>query len=248
MAERGEKNAGWHTLSFIVIPVLRSLAKFRMAGLDNIPKRGAFIAAPNHMTDLDPLVLAYILWRGDRVPRFLAKASLFKVPVLGWVMRRTGQVPVHRGGAKGADPLAAASQIVAKGHGVIVYPEGTLTRDPDLWPMRGKSGAVRLALEHDIPLVPIAHWGVQRILPRWSKKLSLVPRKDVDVLVGEPIDLSPWKSRAKEPAALAEATAHVMDEITALLEKVRHEKAPAERWDPAAHGQSEYGRPGDDGN
>lgn len=245
MSGRGEKNAGWYALSFIVIPTLRSIAKFRMEGLDNIPKRGAFIAAPNHMTDLDPLFLAYILWHGDRVPRFLAKASLFTVPVVGWVLRRTGQVPVSRGGL-GAGSLAAARQILENGNGVIVYPEGTLTRDPDLWPMRGKKGAVLLALEYDIPLVPIAHWGVQRILPRWSKKPSLVPRKQVDVLVGPPVDLSRWKGRARDSAALTEATEHVMNAITALLEEIRHEEAPAERWDPTAHGQSEFGRPGDE--
>jgi 1-acyl-sn-glycerol-3-phosphate acyltransferase len=108
--------------------------------------------------------------------------------------------------------------------------------------MRGKSGAVRLALEHDIPIIPCAHWGAQEILPRYSKKLSLFPRKDVEIIIGEPVDLSPWKDAPRTSATFAAATNAVMQDVTALLEELRGEKAPVERWDPAAHGQTEFGR------
>ena len=129
------------------------------------------------------------------------------------------------------------------GRGVIVYPEGTLTRDPDLWPMRGKSGAVRLALAGEIPLIPMAHWGTQKIMARYQKGLSLwPPRKTVDVLIGDPVDLSDLYGRSGERAALVEANDRLMAAITALLEELRGEKAPAERWNPADHGQKETGR------
>src|SRR5690606_19691887 len=105
---------------------------------------------------------------------------------------------------------------------VIVYPEGTLTRDPGEWPMRGKSGAVRLALDHGIPLVPAAHWGVQTILPRYGGRLSLFPRKRVEMLVGAPLDLSPWAGRS-DPEAYAEATTALMNEIARLLGELRGE-------------------------
>ena len=108
--------------------------------------------------------------------------------------------------------------------------------------MRGKSGAVRIALETGVPLIPAAHWGAQKILPRWSKRFSLFPRKTVDIIIGEPLDMSRWAGRPLDSATLSEATLHVMQAITALLEGLRGETAPVERWDPAAHGQSEFGR------
>jgi len=239
---RREKTFGWRLLAGVVVPFLRLVGRYRFRDLDKVPASGPFVFAPNHYTDLDPLVTAYTLWRAGRVPRFLAKASLFRVPVVGAILRATGQIPVERGGA-GRDPLAAAGRLVSEELAVIVYPEGTHTRDPDYWPMRGKSGAVRLALEHDVPLIPCAHWGVQRILPRYSSRISLFPRKDVDIVVGDPVDLSPWRGRPLDATVLAEATHALMQAITALLEDLRGEEAPAKRWDPAEHGQREFGRP-----
>lgn len=236
-----EKLFRWYVIAAIAIPLFEAVGRYRMRGLDNIPKRGAVVIAPNHVSNFDPLTTAYLVWRGGRVPRFLAKASLFKVPVLRWILDITGQIPVERGGG-GPDPLVAAKRLIDEELAVIVYPEGTLTRDPDEWPMRGKSGAVRLALQHGIPLVPAAHWGVQQILPRYQGKFRPIPRKDVEMLVGPPLDLSPWKGRESDPAALAEATTALMDAIAALVGELRGETPPAERWNPLAHGQSEYGK------
>ena len=116
-------------------------------------------------------MVGMVAWKLGRLPRFLAKGSLFRVPVVGWFLRKSGQVPVERGGsARGAAPLQAAQQIVDDGGIVIVYPEGSLTRDPDLWPMRGKTGAARMALEHDIPVIPMAHWGTQQVMARYGRR------------------------------------------------------------------------------
>jgi 1-acyl-sn-glycerol-3-phosphate acyltransferase len=236
---RPEKILRWRIVAALCIPIFEIVGRYRMRGLDHIPKRGAFVISPNHLTNFDPLTTAYLVWRGGRVPRFLAKASLFRVPVMGALLRFTGQIPVERDGS-GPDPLRAATRLLDEELAVIVYPEGTLTRDPDEWPMRGKSGAVRLALQHDIPLVPMAHWGVQRILPRYGGKLSL-RRHDVEMLVGPPIDLSPWKGRT-DGAALAEATTVLMDEIARLLGELRGATPPPTRWNPTEHGQSEWGK------
>ncbi|HWV49973.1 MAG TPA: lysophospholipid acyltransferase family protein, partial [Microbacterium sp.] len=157
----------------------------------------------------------------------------------------TGMIPVARAASATAakQTMAQARELVEHGRGVIVYPEGTLTRDPELWPMRGKSGAVRLALAGDIPLIPMAQWGTQEIMGRYQKGLKLwPPRKPVQVIIGDPIDLSDLKGRVGDQAALNEATGRLMDAITALLEQVRHEKAPAQRWNPTDHGQKETGR------
>jgi len=125
---------------------------------------------------------------------------------------------------------------------VVVYPEGTLTRDPELWPMRGKTGAVRIALEQGIPIVPAAHWGTQHVMERYSKKISFFPRKTISVKIGDPVDLSAFRERSLDTATLNEATAVVMSAITGLLEDLRGEKAPVKRWNPAEHNQKETGR------
>jgi 1-acyl-sn-glycerol-3-phosphate acyltransferase len=125
---------------------------------------------------------------------------------------------------------------------VVVYPEGSLTRDPDLWPMRGKTGAVRMALEAGVPLIPAAHWGTQLVMPRYAKKISVFPRKTILVKIGDPVDLSAFEGRGLDPATLNEATAVLMAAITALLADLRGEPAPAEPWDPSKHKQSETGR------
>jgi 1-acyl-sn-glycerol-3-phosphate acyltransferase len=240
---KGEKTFGWRVLAVVVIPFLQLVGRYRIVGSVRIPKTGAVIIAPNHVTNIDPLVTAYVVWRAGRVPRFLAKASLFRVPVVGAVLRGTGQIPVERAGRqREGDPLDRASGLVSDGLALLVYPEGTLTRDPDLWPMRGKTGAVRLALEYDVPIIPMAHWGAQRILPRYSKRLSLFPRKNVDVLIGEPVDLGRFRDAPRTSAMYAEATEVVMQSITVLVQELRGEQAPTKRWDPADHGQTEFGK------
>ena len=142
-----EKIPIFRFLAGIAVPLLGAISKMRLSGTENVPQSGAFVLTPNHFSEIDPIVIGVAMWKVGRMPRYLAKASMFKVPVLGWIMRTSGQIPVDRAG-RGADPLAAAKHIAETGSAVIVYPEGTLTREPDLWPMRGKSGAVRLSLIH----------------------------------------------------------------------------------------------------
>ena len=207
-----------------------------------MPQSGAFVLAPNHYSEIDPLVIGAGVWKLGRAPRFLAKASLFKNPVLGWLLRTSGQIPVERAGSKSHRALRAAEELVEKGRMVVVYPEGSLTRDPDLWPMRGKTGAVRIALERDIPIIPAAHWGTQKLMPRYGKKIHPFPRKTIDVIIGDPLDLSAYRGRPLTQSTLLEATGELMDAIAELLAELRGEPAPAERWDPTQHGQKETGR------
>ncbi|MGN7976587.1 lysophospholipid acyltransferase family protein [Microbacterium sp. 22195] len=243
-SERSRPSLFW-VLAVLVIPPMSLLAKIRVTGAEKLPRQGAFVLAPNHYSELDPLIVAMSVYRLGRLPRFMAKESLFRMPVVGWLLKRTGMIPVSRSASAAAakQTLKQSAELVEHGRGVIVYPEGTLTRDPDLWPMRGKSGAVRLALSGDLPLIPMAQWGTQEIMGRYQKGLSLWPlRKPVNVLIGDPVDLSDLRGRASEPAVLNEATARLMAAITALLEQLRDEKAPATRWNPTDHGQKETGR------
>ena len=243
MPRRSERTPAFRALAGVVVPPLSLMADIRLHHAERVPQSGAFVLAPNHMSEIDPLVTAVALWKAGRVPRFMAKESLFRVPGLGAIMRGTGQIPVDRGGiVRGADPMAAARALVEQRLAVIIYPEGTLTRDPELWPMRGKSGAVRMALQADVPLIPVAHWGAQRLMPRYGRGIRPIPRKRIDVVFGEPVDLSAYRGGPMDQATLLRATDAVMQSITGMLEELRGESAPAERWDPARHGQDETGR------
>ena len=238
---RSEKTLIFRVYGFLLLPFMHVVGRYRIMGAENIPATGAFVLAPNHYSNIDPVVIGLGIWSTGRMPRYLAKASLFRIPVIGWLLRQSGQIPVERAGRNTADPLARARHIADEGLALVIYPEGTLTREPDYWPMRGKFGAVRTALESGIPLIPAASWGAQLILPRYSKKISLFPRKKVDIVFGAPVDLSEFAGKPLDGATLSAATNKLMDAITALLEDLRGEKAPAERWDPAKHGQSEIG-------
>jgi 1-acyl-sn-glycerol-3-phosphate acyltransferase len=225
----------------IVRPSMNLLMNKKWDGLEKLPA-GGFIAAPNHCTEIDPLVVGHMLYNQKRMPHFLAKGGLFKAPVLGAVLHATKQIPVERSTAGANRSLQIAKEVVDEGGAIVIYPEGTLTRDPDLWPMKGHTGAARMALESGIPVVPIAHWGAHQVFPRYAKRFHLFPRKTSRLLVGDPVDLSAFQGRPLDKATLTAATAVIMDAITALLATLRGEQPPAERWDPAVHNQSKHGR------
>lgn len=231
-------------LAATAAPLVSLFAKLEIEGAEKLPREGAYVLAPNHYSEFDPLIVALAVWKMGRAPRFMAKESLFRIPGLGWILRSTGMVPVARSSSRASakQTLETAEVLVEHGRGLIVYPEGTLTRDPDMWPMRGKTGAVRLAVEGGIPLIPMAHWGTEKIMPRYGK-LSLWPlRKRVRVLVGDPIDVSGLRTGTPQPAALVDATDRLMAEVARLQSVLRGEPAPAERWNPADHAQKETGR------
>ncbi|HLP23362.1 MAG TPA: lysophospholipid acyltransferase family protein [Microbacteriaceae bacterium] len=227
-------------LGVLVLPLWACLVRYRYHGRA-LPLEGAFVLAPNHNSEIDPIVMGVAAWKLGRAPRFMAKASLFRIPVLKWLLNASGQIPVERSGSRSHSAFRAAERLVERGQMVIVYPEGTLTRDPELWPMRGKTGAIRLALEHNIPVIPVAHWGTQALMPRYGKRIHGFPRKTIHINIGAPLDLSDVTAKA-DAAALTDATDRLMAEIARLLGELRGELAPATRWDPVAHKQSETGR------
>lgn len=238
-AEKVKPSFFW-LLAVLVLPLWSLSVRYRFHGR-SLPLTGAFVMSPNHYSEIDPVVTGVAAWKLGRAPRFMAKASLFKVPVLKWLLNGSGQIPVERAGSKSHTAFRAAQALVAKGRMVIVYPEGSLTRDPDMWPMRGKTGAVRLALEHGIPIIPVAHWGTQQVMARYSKKVHLLQRKVIDINVGEPMDLSAYAGKT-DAASLNAATDELMAKIAELLAELRNEPAPETRWDPSKHKQSETGR------
>lgn len=221
----------YRVLAGLIRPLLFATTVRDWKGAEHLPTQGGFVAAGNHLSNFDPLTFAHFLYDNGRAPRVLAKSSLWKVPGLGWALSRSGQIPVHRNTSSAGRSLEPAVAALRDGTCVAVFPEGTLTRDPDLWPMTAKTGVARLALDADVPVIPIAQWGAQDILPRYSKRLRPFPRKRVWVHAGPAVDLDDLRARPRDAATLREATARVMDAITALLEEIRGEQAPEVRFD-----------------
>lgn len=210
-------------------------------GGENIPATGGCVVVFNHVSHLDPLIAAHFLYDHGRIARYLAKSGLFKNAALGGFLKSAGQIPVERESANAHGAYAAAVDAVREGQCVVVYPEGSLTRDPDLWPMRGKSGAARIALATGCPVVPVGQWGPQEILAPYSPKPDFFPLKTVQLRAGPPVELADLIGKEATKEDVAEATDRIMAALTALLEDLRGEKAPAVRFDPLTAGLSRTG-------
>jgi 1-acyl-sn-glycerol-3-phosphate acyltransferase len=216
----------------IVIPLIKLITKRTWIGAENIPKTGAVIVANNHLSYFDVLNFAHFLFSNGRAPRFLGKVEVFKVPIIGRILLAAGQVPVERETPNAGKAVDHAKRLLEAGHLLGVYPEGTLSRDLGHWPMVAKTGLARLALTTKTPVIPVAQWGSQIMMPTYSKKLKLFPRTHITLVAGKPVDLSPWYGKGDDPEALIAATAKIMLEITTLLEQIRGEKRPEVIFDP----------------
>lgn len=211
-------------------PFLRTAVSWDIRGTEQLTEedRGVIVAA-NHLSWFDPLVVSYALWRADRPPRFLAKEPLFRVPVIGRIIRGAGQIPVYRETKDAANAIRDALTALANGECVAVYPEGTMTRDPELWPMSAKTGAVRMALLSGSPLLPMAQWGPQDVMAPYVKEFRILPRKTMHVRVGRPIDLEDLMGQPVDAQTMRVAGERLMDAITTLLAEIRQEDPPATR-------------------
>ena len=224
-----------------VLPFVTATTRPEWSGWEHLPPEGGFVAAPNHLSYFDPFSVAHFLYKGGCAPYFLGKEEVFRVPVIGPLLLASGQVPVYRKTGRAVDAYRAAVQGVEGGKCIVVFPEGTLTRDPDLWPMVGKTGAARVALETRKPVIPIAHWGDQKIMPTYGKGIHLIPRHRIQVAAGPAVDLDDLYRRPIDVGTLKEATDRIMARITGLLEGLRGEVAPTVRHDPKRLGQSDIG-------
>jgi 1-acyl-sn-glycerol-3-phosphate acyltransferase len=231
---RERRTAAFWVAVVILKPLLLTLTAPRWSGGEHVPGEGGVVIAANHISHADPFTFALFVYDQGRLPRFLAKSELFGIPVARRILAATGQIPVHRLTADAAQAFSAAVAAVQEGKAVVVYPEGTLTRQPDLWPMVGKTGAARIALTSGAPVVPVAQWGVHRILYPYAKRPVLRWRTPVQTRAGAPVDLDDLRGRPLTPETTREATERIMTAITTLLEELRDERAPAVRFDHRA--------------
>ena len=220
----------------ILKPLLLATTKREWVDAEKVPATGGLVIAMNHLSHIDPITAAHLLTDYGRLPRYLAKAGLFDVKVVGSFMRGAGQIPVERASVNAVGAYAAAVEAVRAGECVVVYPEGTITRDPNGWPMVGKSGAARIALETGCPVIPIGQWGAQDLLPAYSLRPHFFPRATIRMRVGDPVDLGDLLDLPGSNEVTAEASHRIMSAITELVSEIRGEDAPAERYDMRVSG------------
>jgi 1-acyl-sn-glycerol-3-phosphate acyltransferase len=234
----------WRRFAVAVIkPTMTIMTRRTWSGMEHVPQSGGMIFAANHISHADPMACAHFVYDSGRWPQFLAKASLFKVPLFGRFLHAVRQIPVHRGTADAAKAIEAAVAAVKDGDSVIIYPEGTNTRDPQLWPMRGKTGVARLALATGAPVIPLVMWGPQRLYDPRTKKFRPVPRTPVTVIAGPPVDLSPWAGAPPTTQTLYEITDAIMRAVRDILAEIRGETPPA-LWTPGRGADSTVDRSG----
>ncbi|HSN07374.1 MAG TPA: lysophospholipid acyltransferase family protein [Candidatus Angelobacter sp.] len=239
----GKRLGFWYGLAVCLLrPALLLLTKRDWRGAENLRadvlpdgSQEGIVVCPNHISWFDPLESAHFLYDNGRPPRYLGKESVFRVPVVGRIIRGAGQIPVYRETSDAAQSVRDAVDAVEKGECVVVYPEGTISRDPGLWPMTGKTGAARIALTTGASVVPLAQWGAQEVIGPYRNEFRILPRKVMRVTAGPPVDLDDLRGRTLDGATLREATERIMAAITTLLEGIRGETAPAERFDIKAH-------------
>lgn len=224
----GEKmGSGWRLAWLVLYYPVSSLFRLRYLHIERMPPHGAAILVTNHVNHVDPFLVSKFVLDAARTPHFLAKESIFEVPVIGWGMRRMGHIPVNRGTVDARQSLSAAVDALERGQLIVLHPEGTVTRDPDGWPMAGKTGAARLAtLVPEVPVIPIAQWGVQESIDLYRKKVRLVPRPKHTLSIGEPIDLSAFAGRAATPALLREVTDVIVKRLRDDVAQLRGLPAP----------------------
>jgi 1-acyl-sn-glycerol-3-phosphate acyltransferase len=194
----------------------------------DVLRRGPLILAANHISPADPAVMMAACRAAGIAPRIMATGGVFRTPVLGTLMRASGQIRVDRRSATVARALDDAVAALREDSIVLIYPEGRIGLDPGLWPERGKTGAARLALATGTPVVPVAQWGGHELMPyeaagvgAYARALrhDLRHRPVVRVAFGVPVDLSGLAADA--PGDAQRATDRIVDAITATLAPLR---------------------------
>ncbi|WP_062211749.1 lysophospholipid acyltransferase family protein [Demequina oxidasica] len=218
----------YRAVACVLRPIVSAMTRKDWHGKENLPRDTGFIAVSNHVSYADPITFAHFLYNNGHPPRFLAKSSLFDIPIAGRLLRNLDQIPVYRGTKRARDALDMGATVLDRGDMIAVFPEGTLTKDPQMWPMVARTGAARMALEQNVPVIPVAQWGADKLLSPYSKTLKPFPRKTITVIAGPPVDLDEFRGQPIDSVLLRAATNKIMATLTSMLEDIRGESAPAE--------------------
>ncbi len=214
-------------------PIMRALTRQDWQGAQCLPARGGCVIAANHISHADPFAVAHFLFDNGHPPFFLGKASLFELPLLGRWLTACEQVPVHRGDGRAVEAFRDAVAAVDAGRCVVVMPESTITKDPLGWPMAGKTGAARMALQTGVPVLPLGQWGAQELLEPGGR-FRPWGRPVMRMRLGPPVSLDDLRQRPLDARGLREATQRIMSAITTQVSLLRGEPAPEGVWDRVA--------------
>ncbi len=213
--------------------VLRSRSKVKAWGLENVPEEGVFITACTHVTMFDVFVPMTALFHQGRRPRYMAKAELANWPILGKWFQLVGMQPVPRRSGKAREIEEESIKILTSGRPLSVWPEGTVTRDPQKWPMSMKPGVGVIALEasrrlgHQIPLFCAVVWGAASINHWWPW-----PKKNIVMCYDTQLDYSDLLQGSESWGELpplesaAELARRIRVRMTQIMEEIRGEKSP----------------------
>jgi len=204
----------WFMKNLVAGPLLRTVFRPWVVGLDNIPKTGGVILASNHLSFIDSIFLPLLI---DRRIYFLAKSDYFTGKGLkNWAVKHfllgTGMLPIDRSGGKASEAsLNTGLQVVAKGNVLGIYPEGT--RSPDGKMYRGRTGVARMILEGHVPVVPVAMVDTEKVMPIGSK----IPKvRRIGVIFGEPLDFSRFEGLEGDRFILRSITDEIMYELSRI--------------------------------
>lgn len=229
---QSQRGFWYRVVEFILRPILKAATARDWRGGEHLRVDQGIVVAMNHLSWFDPFVAAHFVNDNGRPVRFLAKAEVFKIPLLGSILKSAGQIPVQRGNSDAAaGSLREAFVAIENGQCVVIYPEGTLTRDPNLWPMTAKTGVARIALTTGAPVIPAAQWGPQDVLAPYTKRIRLLPRKTMHVWAGPAVDLDDLRNQPITANSLREATERIMRDITKILSEQRGETPPPVPFD-----------------
>jgi 1-acyl-sn-glycerol-3-phosphate acyltransferase len=208
-------DVAYWVLKSLLSPILRLLWRVDVEGRENIPRRGAVIVAPNHVSFCDSLFVPLVIRR--RVT-FVAKAEYFDSWKTAWFFRAAGQIPMRReGGSASERALATAREVLSDGGVLGIYPEGT--RSPDGRLYRGHTGVARLALGCGATVIPVGLVGTTDVQGRGSNMMR--PFRRVTIRFGPPLDLSRFEgASATDPLTLRTVTDELMFEIRRLSGQV----------------------------
>jgi 1-acyl-sn-glycerol-3-phosphate acyltransferase len=202
---------------WVIGPLLTTVFRPWVKGLENVPRTGPLIVVCNHLSFVDSVFLPLMI---DRQMAFLAKSDYFTGKgIKGWFIRffmtSAGQLPIDRSGGKASEAsLNAGLQVLAEGGVLAIYPEGT--RSPDGRMYRGRTGVARMILEAQVPVIPAAVIGTEKVMPLGSN-IPKVHR--VGVVIGEPLDFSRFEGMESDRFVLRSITDEIIYEMNKLSEQ-----------------------------
>ena len=215
--ERERKSAAepmwwfWRSAARHCRHLMAVFGKFEVTGrIDPELLRGPLLIAPNHIGNFDTLLIAVAMARVGLEPRFLVTGGLMTAPVIGKLLERSGNLRVERGKADAARSMELVDIALRHGAHLCIYQEGRVSLDPGLWPERGKTGLARIALDHNVPVIPVAQWGAHAVTKYEDGKQmlsstvsSIWRRPTLKVHFGEPVDLSDLQANRRGDAIRA---------------------------------------------